>query len=365
MDTAHDDLQELRTVVRSFATELTDQGRLRARLGADRPDAEGWQRLVRELQLQGAHLPAEVGGGDAGLALAAMVVEELGSRLAPLPYLSTAAASTVLAGLPGSSTATADTLRATASGDRTLSLCLTGADAAWDPARTPGRARSEAGRVVIDGDFAFVLDGMAADTLVVLAVDATDTLGWYLVDPGSPGVERAPLPDVDLTRATAGVALRAAPAILAATADRDEVRQQLADVQLLIAAEAVGVAEQCLKLAVDYAQIRTQFDRPIGSFQAIKHLLAERYLHTLRARAALRRGLRVTGDDRVVAAAVAKLVATGAASDGATALIHVHGGTGFTWEHDAHLYRRRALSLETWLGSRRQYRRTLAGLLAS
>ena len=219
----------------------------------------------------------------------------------------------------------------------------------------------------LSGTAQFVLDGAGADQLVVAAGTPDDCDDLFLVDAAADGVQVRPLTVLDPSRGQAAVTLTGAAATALTEDDTgaEVIGKALDVVMVVLAAEQIGGAAACLEMATEYAKIRHQFSRPIGSFQAIKHKLADLLLQVEMGRSALDRALLADGDpDRLAeAAAVAKIWCSDAFTVVASENVHVNGGTGFTWEHDAHLYFRRARADEVLLGDAAVHRERLAALL--
>jgi alkylation response protein AidB-like acyl-CoA dehydrogenase len=238
------------------------------------------------------------------------------------------------------------------------------ADGCWRPDAVPVRAGRDG---QLSGTAHFVLDGTAATHLLVAgAGDAGCDL--YLVRADATGLARRADETLDPTRSQATVEFADTPATCLTEGGRGAAAVTAAlDVALIVlAAEQVGGAAACLEMAVDYAKTRAQFGRPIGSFQAVKHKLADLLVLVEMGRSAIDRALAVADDPARLAeaAAVAKTWCGDAFVTAATENVHVNGGTGFTWEHDAHLYVRRARADQALLGDPVVHRERLAGLLA-
>lgn len=333
-------MQQLRRRARAVFEEISPPAAVR-RLMDDprRYDLDAWHRLAVDERLLDLAGWAELG----------VVLEEAGRALLGAPYLATAVAAGFLP---------AD-LRAVAGEGRCVAtLALAEASGRWEPEAVQARAVGVAdGSWRLDGEKSYVVEGCAADVLVVSARTGAGTVGLFLVDAGAAGVDRAPLSTVDPTRRLATVRLAAAPARRldgspAAAADLCAVA---------LAAEQVGGAERALEMAVGHAGRRVQFGRPIGSFQAVKHLCAAMLLELESARgAAAHAAGAVGGDELPVAAAIAKVCCSEAFVTIAADSLHVHGGLGFTWDHDAHLYLRRARSSFHLFGDPRHHRERLA-----
>jgi alkylation response protein AidB-like acyl-CoA dehydrogenase len=330
-------------------------------------DEQAWRLLGSEMGLAGLGIPEDLGGVGGGLAELTVVAEELGGSLLPVPFLSsTVLAGQILARCPG---VEPDVLARLCAGDELAAFAGPDSDGVWRPDRVPvqaveGEAAGTGWR--LHGRAEFVLDGAAAAHLVTAARTPAGC-DLFLVAGDAEGVQRQGLPTLDPTRAQAAVSFDGAVGTPLTTAGGGTaVVDAGLDVALVVlAAEQVGGAAACLDLAVEYAKIRHQFSRPIGSFQAIKHKLADLLLLVEMGRSAVDRALAAEQDPARLAeaAAVAKIWCSDAYTTVATENVQVHGGIGFTWEHDAHLYFRRARADEQCLGDATVHRERLATLL--
>jgi len=324
-------------------------------------DEDAWRLLGTEMGLAGLGIAEDLGGAGGGLAELTLVNEELGRALLPVPFFSsTVLAGQILARCPDTGP---DVLARLSAGDGLAAFAGTDPDGCWRPDRLPFRAGAD-GR--LHGQASFVLDGAAATHLVVAA--QTPAGGdLFLVSAAADGVRRQPLETLDPTRAQARVGLDGVPGTPLTTGGTGAAAAQagLDAALVVLAAEQVGGAAACLDLAVEYAKIRHQFNRPIGSFQAIKHRLADLLLLVEMGRSAVDRALAAEHDPARLAeaAAVAKIWCSDAYTTVATENVQIHGGIGFTWEHDAHLYFRRARADEQLLGNATFHRDRLATLL--
>jgi alkylation response protein AidB-like acyl-CoA dehydrogenase len=324
-----------------------------------------WEVLGRDIGLAGVGLPDAAGGGG-GLAEIAAVCEELGRVLAPVPFLS----STVLAGqvLARCGPAGEKALRRVAAGD-VHAPAFADADGAWRPGRAPAvlaAARDGQAPWVVDGRAPYVVDGVAATGLVV-AVTGPDGVDLALVEPGADGVDVRPVRTLDLSRPQAVVTFAGAPAQRLTTGGTGErVLARALDVALVaLAAEQLGGAQACLDLTVAYVRERSQFGRAVGSFQAVKHTCADLLMRVETARSAVARAVRpdLAEAELAEAAAVAAVWCAEAFAVVAAECMQLHGGMGFTWEHDAHLYFRRARADAALLGGPAHHKERLAALL--
>ncbi|MGC4928960.1 acyl-CoA dehydrogenase [Streptomyces cyaneofuscatus] len=358
--------------VRGWLARAVPPGEVRKLLDAGSPAPRGvrpayWEALTGQ-GLAGIHLPEEYGGGGGGLLDLAVVLEEAAYGSLPGPYLATALTGAVVrraagAGVGGLLRGPAagagdldrgplrDLLRDLAAGERTAALALTPGTLTATPA--------EGGRR-LDGAAPPVLSGEAADLLLLPAADVSGGVLWFLVDAGAEGLTVRPHRSVDPTRPTAEVRADAVlvPAHRALPLDSALVRDLAA---VLLAADACGTAARSLDTAVEHARVREQFGRPIGAFQAVKHLCADMLVRLEQARALTWDAARAADeavhaadgqpDVRGLTAALAAATAPEAAYSCAKDAIQILGGIGFTWEHDAHLQLRRAVLARQLLGT--------------
>ncbi len=261
-------------------------------------------------------------------------------------------------------------LRQLADGSLTAALAVTAATASATPfpalARVAGRGEGASGMVKLRGTIPAVADALPADVLLVPAEGVPNAL--YLVEATAPGVHRTPLVSLDMTRQLCDITLDDAPArqvAVGAAADA-ALSAGLAAGAAILAAEQLGLAQRCLDLTVAYVRERRQFARQIGSFQAIKHRLADLWTTITLARAASRYAAACLADadaDAPVAVALAKSACCEAAVTAAQECVQLHGGIGFTWEHPAHLYLKRAKSASVAFGTPGAHRAALARLV--
>ena len=355
------DAQEhLRGRVREFLAEVSPPAEVRRLVEDDVGfDPAVWSRMAADHGLLGLQLPSDVGGGGLGWVEQAVVLEETGRALLCAPYLATVTTAAVIA----ASNDDDDLLAAIASGRCVATIALAEDTGRWDEAGVTTRAvPSSGGGWRLEGQKSYVVDGCAADVLVV-AARHDGGVGLFVVDGNAPGLSRSPLATVDQTRRQARVQLGSTPA---RTLAGPSVAAALDLAAVALAAEQVGGAQHCLDAAVAHARRRVQFGRPIGSFQAVKHLCADMLVDLESARAAAFYAARAAarkGDDLPEAAAMAKVCCSEAYVRVATDGLHVHGGLGFTWDHDAHLYFKRARSSRQLFGDPRHHRELLAGHL--
>jgi alkylation response protein AidB-like acyl-CoA dehydrogenase len=357
MDFALSDEQEaLRRSVRAMLDKESALDRVREIcLEGDGFAADLWRVLAQESGLVGLALPEEVGGAGASLVEVAVVQEQLGYHLTPVPYLATVLTATVLA-RHAADAATRAVVTAAAEGGTVLT-CVTSPDRVRVEVAGTGTERT------VSGDLDLVLEGHLADSVLLPAeVDGSPVLLLVRLEEGTSRSHR--LDGLDLTRSVATLHLNAAPATVVAEIDaRADIRRTAA---VLLAAEQAGLSRAALDMSTEYARTRKQFGRAIGSNQAIKHRCADMFVSAESAwSTAFYAAWAAEGDPDQFeeAAVVARAVCAEAARSTTAGCIQVHGGIGFTWEHNAHLFARRAKVTGLMLGDPRGDLDDLAGSL--
>jgi alkylation response protein AidB-like acyl-CoA dehydrogenase len=362
---------ELRQMVREMLTDLSPEAEVRRLMETD----EGWDRKVwsqfAASGLLGLAVPEEFGGAGCGLAELGVVLEEAGRSLLCAPYLSSVvlATSALLLALQadtdyGVGSAAADLLPALVAGERTAALAYLEGDG--DPAsqRLGTSASRASGEWRLSGAKTFVLDGHTADDIVVLA-QGSEGPTFFVVTSDAAGFTRTGLTTLDQTRRYADLGFDGVAAVMVGPAGgASKILTRVQDIAATaIAAEQVGGAGRVLEMAVEYAKIREQFGRPIGSFQAIKHQCADMLLEVESGRSAAYYAL-WAGDaaspEFPVVASVAKAYCSDAFFHCAAKNIQIHGGIGFTWEHPAHLYLKRAKNSQLLFGAPAHHRELVA-----
>jgi alkylation response protein AidB-like acyl-CoA dehydrogenase len=323
-----------------------------------------WTELVAKLDLPGLMIPEKYGGSGLGPVELAIVQEATGHSLLPGPHFATVVQAVPAILTSGDQSAQLDYLPAIAAGTLTATLAVAEPGGDWDPASTRMTARPDGELFRLHGEKTFVVDGTSAD-LVVTVARTGHGLSLFGVAADAPGQTRLALPAMDLTRRLAHLRFQDTPARLIGEPDRASgpLAVALDRAAAGLAAEQVGGAQRCLEMSVEFAKLREQFGRPIGSFQAIKHLCARMHISVEAARAAARFAARVAADrprDLPVAASLAKAYCSDAFQQVAADTIQIHGAMGFTWEHDAHLYFKRAASSALLLGDATCHRSLLA-----
>jgi alkylation response protein AidB-like acyl-CoA dehydrogenase len=353
--------QALRTMLRSFFAERWSEPELR-RVAASESghDPALWTAMASELGLHGLAVPEELGGGGFEFADQLVVFEEMGRALVGGPFFaSVAMAAPLLAALrpdPARDALLADV----AAGEKIATVAVSERPTQWDARAVEATATPGAdGSFEVSGAKLFVLDGQLAHALLVVARTSAGT-AVLLVEPGARGLRVEPMTTIDPTRRQARVLMDSTPArLLTPGYDASAAVQSMCQhAAVALAAEQVGGAQYVLEMAVQYATVREQFGRTIGSFQAVKHQLADLLVQVEAARAALAHAVAAWSDEdgRARAASVAKAFCSEVFVEAADRNIHVHGGIGFTWEHPAHFYFKRALTGEVLLGGPRQHR---------
>ncbi|MEB2346430.1 MAG: acyl-CoA/acyl-ACP dehydrogenase [Deltaproteobacteria bacterium] len=366
--------EELRAQARAFLAEHASSEAVRRAMASEAGyEPEVWKRLGGELGWTGVAIPEELGGAGLGMVELVALLEPMGEALLAAPFFaSLCLAAPALLGAPDGAAART-WLPAIAEG-RTIATLAPGAAADRSgPGADAVRWRREGGGFVLAGRAGFVLDGAAAELVIVAAESATagGPRALFALPAATPGVERRALATMDQTRRFAALELRdvrvPAAALVGAEDEGAALLARALDLAAVaLAAEQTGGAQRCLDLAVAYAKERVQFGRPIGSFQAIKHKCADLMVQVETARsAAYYAGCAAAEghDDLARTASLAKAWCSEAYFRCAADALQVHGGVGFTWEYDVHLHLKRARSMEAWLGTPAWHRERIAGAI--
>ena len=360
--------EELRASVRRFLADRAPMSRVRELMDGGETDWAVWEQAGTQLGLQGLAIPENYGGAGFSFAEQAVVLEEFGAALYGGPYLASAVlAATALLASPDEG-ARRGLLPDIASGQTVATLAFTEDGGSWDPAAIRLSATKDGpgvnGAWRLDGHKSFVLDGATAGLILVVA--ATDAgLSLFAVESDADGLSRVALPALDQTRQLARLEFAGVTgALIGSPGDGAAALDRALDVAAVaLAAEQLGGAQRALDMAVEYAKVRRQFDRPIGSFQAIKHRCADLLLEVESLRSAVGYAAAAVAEDSAEIPVLAPLVKAYASETYfhvAAENIQIHGGIGFTWEHDAHLYFKRAKASELFLGDGAYHRERLA-----
>jgi alkylation response protein AidB-like acyl-CoA dehydrogenase len=355
---------DLRAALRDVLADHCPPGALPARVeGGASYDPALWRVLAADLGVAGLLVPEKLGGQGATAREVAVVMEELGGAVAPVPFLGSAVlATTALLGCDTEDAGVAELLGRLAAGTETAALAVP--LAAAPGAEFPGGVRADAGGR-LTGVVTSVADAVAAGVLVVPAA-GPDGPGLYAVAAADAAVD--PFVSLDLTRPLADVRLEGAPGRLLPARDAAAALDAalLAGAGLL-ASEQLGVAQWCLDETVRYLGQRHQFGRVVGGFQSLKHRLADLWLEVVSARAAARAAADALAADGAAAGVevrVAQAYVSGVAVHAAEEGVQLHGGIGMTWEHPLHLYLKRAKADEIALGTPGRHRAALAALVS-
>lgn len=360
--------QDLGDTVRKLVRQHCESADILRRVESDHPyDLDLWRRLAAELGVAGLLVPDELGGAGASQRELAVLAEELGRGVAPVPFLGSAVLATTALRDCATSAANEE-LRALAAGDSVATVAV--------PLTTPPDGEFPAtvttsGSGTLTGTVHTVVDLDVADSVVVPATDA-DGPALYLVRTSASGVTRTPRTPLDLTRRFGSLELSSVSGERVATGERAEqaLRLCLSTGAAILASEQVGLAQHCLDSTVEYVRERYQFGRPVGSFQAVKHRLADLWAQVSTGRATARNAADALAnadtrgnDECELAVALAQAYCGDLAVLAAEEALQLHGGIGMTWEHPIHLYLGRAKSSQLAFGIAERHRDAVAALV--
>jgi alkylation response protein AidB-like acyl-CoA dehydrogenase len=355
---------EFRLSLRRFLADRSPETEVRRLMDTESGyDPAVWAQLTQDLGLTALFVPEVYGGLGFSFLETSIALEEVGRVLLCAPLLSAVVAATALLSA-GDSAACAELLPGIAGGSVIATIAYMEGPHDWAGSSASTSARQTPEGWTLTGTKRFVLDGATADLHLVFAHVDGD-LRLFAVDAAAAGIERSALPTMDLTRKLADVTYDATPAreIDTSGSARDVLSHTLDVAATALAAEQVGGSQQVLEMSVEYAKIRVQFGRPIGSFQAIKHKCADMFLAVESARSAAQHAAWAVADqpeELPVAASIAKAHCSEAYAANASENIQIHGGIGFTWEHPAHLYFKRAKSSALMFGDAVHHRDLVA-----
>jgi len=365
-----DEQEQLRDAVRRFLEAKSPSTEVRRLMETTEGyDPAVWNQMANELGLQSLHIPEEYGGQGFTFVELGIVLEEMGRVLLAAPYFSTvvlAADAIMNAGTPEQQ---AELLPGIASGETIAALAFTEPNGKWDASGITMEATPAGDGYTLDGTKMFVIDGHTANLIVVAArlagTSGEDGISLFSVAADAAGLTRTPLATMDQTRKQAKLEFAGVVAqpLGEPGAGWPALSKTLDQAAAGLANEMVGGAQKVLDMSVEYAKVRVQFGRPIGSFQAIKHKCADMLLEVESGKSAAYYAAWAASEDSdelPVAASLAKAYCSDAYFHAAAENIQIHGGIGFTWEHDAHLYFKRAKSSEILLGDATYHRELLA-----
>lgn len=364
-----DEQDQLRDAVRRFLEAKSPVTEVRRLMDTtDGYDPAVWAQMANELGLQSLAIPEQYGGQGFGFIELGIVFEEMGRALLCAPYFATVALATSAVLVQGSEADQRSLLPELASGATIATLAFTEPSGKWDASGVTVEAVPAGADFTITGTKTYVIDGHVANSIIVVARDpgtsGTDGIGFFVVDGDADGLTRTPLATMDQTRKQARLDFDTTPATRLGEPNAHAALKKVLDLATtMLVNESVGGAQKVLEMSVDYAKERIQFGRPIGSFQAIKHKCADMLLEVESGRSAAYYAAAMAAEDSdelAVNASLAKAYVSDAYFHAAAENIQIHGGIGFTWEHDAHLYFKRAKSSEVLLGDATYHRELVA-----
>ena len=353
---------ELQRTVRRLVERAADNTSLRTAAESEAGyDTRLWSRLTGEVGAAGLAVPERYGGSGFSMLESMLVLEELGRTLTPSPMLGSAVLATQALLLCGDDDLCAKLLPDLAAGRTTAALAWAGADGSWEPDATRVTAGPiSGGAFSLTGTAHYVLDGDHADHQLV-AARTDDGIALFVVPGEQTGVERHATTGMDLTRRLTSITLdHCEGRLVGEDGTGHRVLSRVSDLGCVaLAMEQVGAAARCLEMTVDYTKQREQFGRPVGSFQALKHRLADLYVLMETARSAAYAAAWAAADpdeeDLAHWASVAKVYCSEALFAVASEAVQMHGGIAITWEHDAHLYLKRAHGSAQLFGQPRSF----------
>lgn len=361
--------EQFRTMLRRFLSEKSPVSEVRRLMATEQGwERDAWRKLNSDLGLSAVHIPEAYGGQGFGFVELCIVMEEMGRALLCGPYFS----SVVLAANAIMNAGTEDQkqtlLPGIAAGETVATLAFTEENGRWDSNGVTVTAKAQGDGHRLDGVKSFVLDGHTADLIVVLArkpgTSGDEGLSFFTVRGDAKGLERRLLKSVDTTRKLALLKFNSVEADLLgeAGAAAAPFARTLDQAAVCLANEMVGGADHLRQSALDYVSMRMQFGRPISGFQAIKHKCADMLVDVELAKAAAYYAAETAAEeaaDLPAIASLAKACASDAFIQTAKETIQLHGGIGFTWDNDTHLWYKRAKSSEVFLGSPKYHRELL------
>jgi len=360
-----DEQDQLREFVRSFMEDKSSEATVRELMDTeDGFDPAVWSQMAEQLGLQSLIIPEEYGGQGFGYVELIIVLEEMGRRLLCAPFFSTVVLGANTLIHSGDDAAKAALLPGIASGETLATLALAEESGKWNESGVAMTATADGDSWKLSGTKMYVLDGHTANLIIVAARTDAGVSLFHLND-NAEGMTRTALATMDQTRKQARITFDNTPATLLGTDGEGwAVLERVLDLAAVgLAAEQVGGAQVCLDMSVEYAKVRVQFGRPIGSFQAIKHKCADMLLEVESAKSAAYYAgwcAAELNDELPSVASLAKSYCSEAYFHAASENIQIHGGIGFTWEHPAHLYFKRAKSSELLFGDPTYHRELLA-----
>ena len=377
-----DEQQMIRDTADGFLAQISDSEAVRRAMTSEQGYEDAvWQRICTEMYWQAMHIPEQYGGLGLGYVELVALLEQMGRYLLCSPFYSTVCLGANALLVAGNEAQKSEYLPAIAEGSLTATLAYTAPGGRWDADAVQVTAEPHADGFRLNGALRHVPDGHTAQLLIVAARSpgskGTEGISLFALPADTAGVTRHWLPTMDQTRRQAQVTLSdvvvSADALMGVSGQAWPALQRIIQLATIaISAEQMGGAQQVLDMAVGYSKERYQFNRPVASFQAIKHKAADMMLQAEVARSAVYYAACVAtdaleggplSDELAEAASVAKAWCSDAYIGNAGDAIQIHGGVGFTWEYDVHLYFKRAKSTEHFLGNGAWHREQVASLL--
>ena len=371
--------QMIRDTAESFLAQVSTSEAVRQAMVSESGfDPELWQKICAEMYWQAIHIPEEFGGMGLGYVELVAMMEQMGRYLLCAPFFSTVCLGVNTLLMSASDEQKAEYLGAICEGSLTATLAYCGARGGRDAGAVTATYREQDGGLVLNGDCSFVVDGMSADLLLIAAREEGSVgehgLSLFAVTADAEGLQRSNLPVLDQTRKMASLTLNELKLDKAALLGDQGAAWQVLDrvldlASIALAAEQMGGSQQLLDSTVEYTKERVQFNRPIASFQSIKHKAADMMLRVEAARSAVYYAACVADEalqggplsgELTEAASIAKAYCSDAYFKNAGEAMQMHGGVGFTWEYDVHLYFKRAKASEHMLGNAAYHRERLA-----
>jgi len=365
-----DEQEEFRLIVRRFMDDKSPRTEVRKLMDSEQGyDTAVWQQLSEGLGLPGIHIPEAYGGQGFGFVELCIVLEEMGRALFCAPFFSATALAATAILHAGTEEQKLALLPGIASGQTLATLAFSEANRDWLPSNTETSAthndNNSDDNYLLNGEKNYVVDGHIAELLIVVARTPGTTgdagLSLFTVPSHAPGLKRRLLKSLDPTRKLAHIEFNQTPATLLGELNTgNSTLPHILDLAAVaLASEMIGGAQMMLQSALDYAQLRMQFGRLIGSFQAIKHKCADMLLDVELAKSTAYYAAAAAAEcspDLPAVASLAKAYASDTYMKSAAECLQIHGGIGFTWENDTHLYFKRAKSSEVFLGDSNYHR---------
>ncbi|HEX9467134.1 MAG TPA: acyl-CoA dehydrogenase family protein [Acidimicrobiia bacterium] len=365
-----DEQDQLRDAVRKFLDAKSPSTEVRRLMDTTEGyDPAIWKQMAQELGLQSLHIPEEYGGQGFTFVELGIALEEMGRVLLCAPYFSTVVLAADAIMNAGTADQQGELLPGIVSGETIAALAFTEPNGKWDAVGITMEASGSGDSYTLDGTKMFVIDGHIANLIVVAArlagTSGEEGISFFTVDADAAGLTRTSLATMDQTRKQARLDFAGVAAKPLGTPGTGwpALSKTLDQAAVCLANEMVGGAQKVLEMSVEYAKVRVQFGRPIGSFQAIKHKCADMLLEVESGKSAAYYAAWAAAEDNEelpVVASLAKAYCSDAYFQVTAENIQIHGGIGFTWEHDAHLYFKRAKSSEILFGDATYHRELIA-----